>query len=173
MPQLIASTANTQWQQATLTSVEREQIDKEIACYPNRQAACIEALKIVQQHRGWVSDEAVNAIASYLNMSPAQVDGVATFYNLIFRQPVGENVIFLCNSVSCWMMGCDRLKRFIQSKLHIDFGQTSKDGKYTLLPIACLGDCDHAPALMINREHYGRVDTRRLAQLLETESQDQ
>ena len=94
MPQIIASSERSQQLQAQLSESEREAIDKEFHCYPTRQSVCIEALKIVQLHRGWVSDEAVDAIAAYLLMSPAQVDGVATFYNLIFRQPVGKKVIF-------------------------------------------------------------------------------
>ncbi|MEE8057752.1 MAG: NADH-quinone oxidoreductase subunit NuoE [Pseudomonadales bacterium] len=166
MPNIIASTASQQWQKAELSQSEREAIDHEISCYPERQAVCIEALKIVQQHRRWVSDNAVDAIAAYLNMSPAEVDGVATFYNLIFRQPVGEKVILLCNSVSCWMMGCDQLKNTIQQQLNIDFGETTKDDKYTLLPIPCLGDCDHAPALMINDQHFGNVDPLQLEKIL-------
>lgn len=165
MPDIIASTA--EYNNTTLSVAECEAIDHEISCYPRPQAACIEALKIVQQHRGWVSDEAVQAIADYLAMSPAEVDGVATFYNLIFRRPVGENVIFLCNSVSCWIMGCDRLKTTIKNKLQIDFGETTADGKFTLLPITCLGDCDNAPALMINKAHYNRIDCDQLSQLLD------
>lgn len=169
MPDLITSTAIQQRQQAKLSGPEREAIDHEISCYPEPQAVCIEALKIVQQHRGWVSDEAVDAIAAYLNMSPAQVDGVATFYNLIFRRPVGDKVIFLCNSVSCWVMGCGKLKAHIQQQLHIDFGDTTADGRYTLLPITCLGDCDHAPALMVNDEHFSNVDVLQLEKILSSE----
>jgi NADH-quinone oxidoreductase subunit E len=169
MPQIIASTASTRWQQATLNDEEREAIDKEIQCYPIRQSACIEALKIVQSHRGWVSDDAVDAIAAYLQMSPAQVDGVATFYNLIFRQPVGDKVILLCNSVSCWIMGCEKIQQAIKQKLNIDFGQTTDDGQYTFLPIACLGDCDRAPAMMINQDHYSSVDKQSLDKILSGE----
>ncbi|MBL4827911.1 MAG: NADH-quinone oxidoreductase subunit NuoE [Spongiibacteraceae bacterium] len=169
MPQIIASSERSQQLQAQLSESEREAIDKEFHCYPTRQSVCIEALKIVQLHRGWVSDEAVDAIAAYLLMSPAQVDGVATFYNLIFRQPVGKKVIFLCNSVSCWLMGYEKLKSQLEKKLNIKFGQTSKDGDFTLLPITCLGDCDHAPALMLNKQHYGSVDSVKLEKIVDGE----
>ncbi len=169
MPDLIASTASHQGRKTVLSQRERDAIDHEITCYPERQAVCIEALKIVQQQRGWVSDEAIDAIADYLNMSPAEVDGVATFYNLIFRQRVGEKVILLCNSVSCWIMGCDKLKQVIEQQLNIDFGETSSDEKYTLLPITCLGDCAHAPVLMINDQHFGNVDVLQLEHLLNPE----
>ena len=88
-----------------LTPEERTEIEAEFPHYPNRKAVCIDAMKIVQKHRGWVSDEALHDIGELLGMSDADLDGVATFYNLIFRRPVGRHVIYLCDSVSCWIMG--------------------------------------------------------------------
>ena len=133
-----------------LKEEEKKQIDEEIRQYPFKQGACIEALKIVQQHRGWISDESIRDIADYLQMSADQLDSVATFYNLIFRRPVGEHVIFVCNSVSCWIRGYETISQKIKQRLGIDFGETTKDQRFTLLPIQCLGTCDHAPALMID-----------------------
>lgn len=155
------------WSNSYLSPAERESIEREAQAYPQRDALCIEALRIVQQHRGWVSDDSVAAIADYLGLGAAQVDAVATFYNLIFRQPVGRQVIYLCNSVTCWMLGCDALRARIGKELGIDFGQTSADGEYTLLPITCLGDCDHAPALMIADRHHHDLDPDSLAALLQ------
>lgn len=132
-----------------LSDEEIAEIEAEIACLPNRHAAAIDALKIVQSYRGWVSDESLAAIARLLGMSVDELDGVATFYNLIFRKPVGENVILVCDSVSCWIMGCDAIRERITKTLGIQTGETTADGKYTLLPVTCLGDCDHAPAMMI------------------------
>ena len=110
------------------------------------------------------------AVASSLGVTdPSEVDGVATFYNLIFREPVGRKVIYLCTSVTCWMLGCDKLKGKIHDRLGIGPGETTADGEYTLLPITCLGDSDHAPALMIDKEHYGNVDDQQLEQLLAPE----
>ncbi|WP_020682042.1 NADH-quinone oxidoreductase subunit NuoE [Marinobacterium rhizophilum] len=155
------------WSNNYLSPAERESIEREAQAYPQRDALCIEALRIVQQHRGWVSDDSVAAIADYLGLGAAQVDAVATFYNLIFRQPVGRQVIYLCNSVTCWMLGCDALRARIKAELGIDFGQTSADGEYTLLPITCLGDCDHAPALMIGDRHHHDLDPDSLIALLQ------
>jgi NADH-quinone oxidoreductase subunit E len=93
-----------------LTAEEREEIEAEMARYPTREAVCIEAMKIVQRHRGWVSDESIRDIGELLQMSSADLDGVATFYNLIFRKPVSPHVIMLCDSVSCWFMGYDRIR---------------------------------------------------------------
>ena len=91
-------------------SQERDEILAELAHYPQKRGACIEALKIVQQHRRWVSDESLAEIAELLDMSRDELDNVATFYNLIFRQPVGKHVILLCNSVSCWIMGYEQIR---------------------------------------------------------------
>ena len=116
-----------------LTAQEIQAIDHEIALVPYKKAAVIEALKIVQQHRGWISDESVEAIAEYLEMSPAEVDSVATFYNLIFRKPVGRHVILLCDSISCYVMGYKKLYEALQQKLKIKFGETTADQTFHLV----------------------------------------
>ena len=142
---------------AKLSAEEMREIDHEIQIVPYKKAAVIEALKIVQQHRGWISDESVEAIADYLEMSPAEVDSVATFYNLIFRRPVGRHVILLCDSISCYVMGYKKLQEALQQKLNIKFGGTTGDQCFTLLPNCCLGCCDRAPALMVDEDLYQDV----------------
>ena len=136
----------------SLTEIEIREIEREIQHLPDRQSAAIDALKIVQVHRGWISDNSLAAIAQLLGMSVDELDGIATFYNLIYRQPVGENVILFCDSVSCWLMDGEKVCKKLSEKLEIEFGQTSADNKYTLLPVTCLGDCDHAPAMMVGDE---------------------
>ena len=135
-----------------LTEQEIAEIESEISHLPNRPTAAIDALKIVQVYRGWISDESLNAIANLLGMSAEELDGIATFYNLIYRQPVGEKVILYCDSVSCWLMDGDKVCKKIKQKLNVDYGETTADNKYTLLPVTCLGDCDHAPAMMVGDE---------------------
>lgn len=135
-----------------LSPAELKEIEHELAHYEQPSAATIEALKIVQKHRGWVSDEAVKDIAEKLRTSPADVDSVATFYNLIFRKPVGRHVIFQCDSVSCHIMGADGLRAKLEKKLGIKPGQTTPDGRFTLLPIVCLGTCDRAPAMLVDQD---------------------
>ena len=115
-------------------------------------------MKIVQRHRGWVSDESMRDIGELLGMSPADLDGVATFYNLIFRKPVGRHVIMLCDSVSCWIMGYDRMREHLTSDWESQFGETTADNRFTLLPIVCLGACEHAPAMMIDNDLHGDLD---------------
>lgn len=151
---------------ATLSDSEIGAIDAEIAHVPYRSAVAIEALKIVQIHRGWVSDESLRAIARHLEMSAAELEGIATFYNLIFRQPVGERVILLCNSVTCWIKGCDRLQAAISERLGIGLGETTSDNAYTLLPVTCLGACDRAPVMMVGEELHQDLTEARLDEAL-------
>ncbi len=141
-----------------LTPEETREIEEEAAFYPDRRAGVIEALKVVQRTRGWVSDESVKEIARLLGMTADEVDGVATFYNLVFRSPVGRHVILLCDSVSCWVMGHDAVRERIRSLLGIGLGETTPDGRFTLIPTVCLGACDRAPAMMIDGELYGSLD---------------
>src|SRR5580698_8920119 len=144
-----------------LTAEEISEIETEAAHYPRRDAVCIDALKIVQRHRGWVSDESVRDIAGHLGMSPTDVDSIATFYNLIFRRPVGRHVIMYCDSVSCWIMGNERVRGHLQERLGIEPGQTTPDDRFTLLPIVCLGCCDHAPAMMVDGDLHNDLDPRK------------
>lgn len=149
-----------------LTDQEIEEIEKEVALVPVRRAACIEALKIVQQHRGYISDQSLREIAVFMDMSAEDLDSVATFYNLIFRKPVGRNIILLCDSISCYVMGYEKIYDHLKEHLHIKFGETTPDGRFTLLPNCCLGTCDHAPALMINNELYRNLTHEKLDEIL-------
>lgn len=150
-----------------LSDEDRRAIVGGCAHYPAKRAACIEALKIVQRRRGWVSDESLREVATLLEMTPDELDGVATFYNLIFRQPVGRHVILCCDSVSCWIMGCDRLREHLTTRLSIQPGESTADGRFTLLPIVCLGACDHAPAMMIDDDLHEDLTAQSLDTVLE------
>jgi NADH-quinone oxidoreductase subunit E len=151
---------------AMLTEAEMLAIDHEISFLPYKKAGVIEALKVIKQHRGWVSDDNVEAVAAYLEMSPAEVDSVATFYNLIFRKPVGRHVILLCDSISCYVMGYNKLYVALKQQTGLKFGETSSDGRFTLLPNACLGCCDRAPALMVDEDLFRDVKVEMLEQIL-------
>jgi NADH-quinone oxidoreductase subunit E len=149
-----------------LTADEKKEIEAEIRHYDYKQAACVDALKIVQRHRRWVSDESLRDVAEFLEMTPDELDNVATFYNLIFRKPVGKHVILICDSVSCWIMGYERLRQRLSERLGIGFGETTADERFTLLPIVCLGTCDHAPAMMIDNDLCRDVDPEKLDEIL-------
>jgi len=151
-----------------LSAEERREIEAELLHYPDKQAACIDAMKIVQRYRGWLSDESIREIAEFLGMSPDDLDSVATFYNLIYRKPVGRHVILLCNSVTCWIMGYDRLRERLCQRLGIQLGETTADGRFTLLPIVCLGTCDHAPALLLDNDLHHDLSPDSVEQILES-----
>jgi NADH-quinone oxidoreductase subunit E len=156
-----------------LSEQERREIEAELQHYPDRRALGIDALKIVQQHRGWVSDQGVADVADFLQLPAADLEGVATFYNMLFRKPVGQHVILLCDSVSCWIMGYERLREHLMLRLGIAPGETSADGRFTLLPKVCLGACDHAPVMMIDDLHYQDLDPAGIDRILAGYSQEQ
>jgi NADH-quinone oxidoreductase subunit E len=148
------------------TDDERRQIEEEIKKAAYKQGACVDALKIVQRHRGWVSDE-IRGIAGMLDMTADELDGVATFYNLIFRKPVGKHVILVCDSISCWIMGYEPVREHLKRRLGVGLGETTADGQFTVLPVACLGACDHAPAMMVDDELYLDLTDERIDEILE------
>jgi NADH-quinone oxidoreductase subunit E len=135
-----------------LSPEEIAEIEHELPVFPHRSAASIEALRIVQRHRGWISDESIKDIAAFLQMSADELDSIATFYNMIYRKPVGRHVIHVCDSVSCWIMGYEGVKQALARKLGVEYGETTKDGRFTLLPIPCLGCCDRAPAMFVGED---------------------
>jgi NADH-quinone oxidoreductase subunit E len=140
-----------------LTEEEKKEITAELAHCDLKSAVSIEALKVVQKRRGWVSDESVRDLASLLDMTPAEMDAVATFFNFIYRKPVGRHVIAICDSMVCWSLGYDPLRELLQKKLGIAFGETTSDNRFTLLPAACLGACDRAPAMLVDEDLHGPV----------------
>ena len=142
-------------------------IEAEKRHYDDPRAASIGALKIVQKRHGWVPDAAIPAIGRQLGISAADVEGVATFYNLIFRRPVGRHVIKVCDSVACFLTGYEEVRDELCKQLGLKFGQTSPDGRFTLLPICCLGACDRGPALMINDDTHFVLAPQDIPALLE------
>jgi NADH-quinone oxidoreductase subunit E len=150
-----------------LTDVERREIEAEFPHYPYKHNLVIDALQVVQRHRGWISDESIRDIAAFLDMSPDEVDGVATFYNLIFRKPVGRHIIRMCNSITCWLTGYQRVLDRVNVSLGIGFAQTTGDGQFTLLPIQCLGACDRAPAMMVDEELYLDLTPEKVDEILQ------
>lgn len=150
-----------------LTEQEQNEIRTVIQHEHNARAACPDALKIVQRHRGWVSDKALADVAAELGMTTTEVDAVATAYNLIFRRAVGRHVILMCDSVVCYVMHYEKLRQYLQVQFGIKPGQTTSDGRFTLLPIACLGACDLAPAAMVDGKLYGNLTPDSLGTILE------
>jgi len=150
-----------------LTDEERRELDGAVVHYARRSSAIITALKIVQAHRGWLSAEAVADVAEYLGLTPSDIDSRTTFYNLLFREPVGRHVILVCNSFACWELGYDDVRAHLEERLGVTLGGTSADGRFTLLPIVCLGACDVAPAMLIDDELHGDLTPESIDEILE------
>ena len=149
-----------------MSTEEIKEIDEAIGTVPYKKAACIEALKAVQHHRKWISDESLKEVADYMEMTTEELDSVATFYNLIFRKPVGRHIILLCDSISCWVLGYESIRDHLTTRLGIKYGETTSDGRFTLLPNPCLGTCDCAPALMIDSDLYRNLSVDQLEEIL-------
>jgi NADH-quinone oxidoreductase subunit E len=149
-----------------LTEEERREIELAVAQSDQKRGAVVEALKIVQRQRGWVPDESLRDLAGFLEMTPDEIDAIATFYSLIFRRPVGRHVILICDSISCWIMGTEDLRAHLTARLGIGLGETSADGRFTLLPISCLGACDRAPAMMIDEDLHQDLSREKIDQIL-------
>lgn len=152
---------------AILTEQERHDIEHYMHHYPDPRAASLDALKIVQKRNGWVNDAQVTAIAQLLGIAATDIEGVATFYNRIYRQPVGRHVILLCDSIACFLMGAESLADAFKRHLGIQLGQTTSDNRFTLLPICCLGNCDKAPTLMIDEDTIDLMSASDIATVLE------
>ncbi len=149
-----------------LSEKEIQEINSELAHAVTKASASVDALNIIQRHRGWVSDEAVNDVGALLEMTADEVDAVATFYSFIFRKPAGRHVILICDSISCWVMGYNPLLDLIKNNMGIAFGETTEDKRFTLLPISCLGACDRAPAMMVDDDLYGPVTPELIDKIL-------
>jgi NADH-quinone oxidoreductase subunit E len=121
----------------------------------------------VQDHYGYLSDEAMVEVAELLEMSPLEVEELATFYTFVYREPVGKYVIHICDSLVCWLDGYESIRDHLCKKLEIEMGETTTDGLFTLLPVCCIGYCDRAPAVLINRKVYGPLTIEKLDEILE------
>ncbi|HUZ61532.1 MAG TPA: NADH-quinone oxidoreductase subunit NuoE [Hanamia sp.] len=150
-----------------ISDKEQKEIEDMFPQVPYKKAVCIDALRIVQKYHGWVSDEAVKELSEIIEMSPDEIDSVATFYNNVFRKPVGRHVIMICDSISCWVMGYEQILEALKNKLSIKYGETTADNRFTLLPIVCLGNCDHAPTMIIDRDLHNDVTIDKLEDILE------
>ena len=144
----------------------KQELTQRIASAVTPREAAVDVMKELQAHYGWLTDEAVVEAGELLGLSPLQVEELATFYEMIYRRPVGRNVIHVCDSISCWAMGGESLLQKIGGLLGIEAGGTTGDGLFTLLPCCCLGNCGQAPTLMIGETIYGKVTVESAAEIL-------
>ena len=145
----------------------KKSLQKNIASMDHPRELVVDVMFAVQDHYGYLSDKAVEEVAELLDMSPLEVEQLATFYTFIYREPVGKYVIHVCDSVICWMEGHESLLDHLSGRLGINLGETTPDGMFSLLPVCCIGYCDRAPAIMINKKVYGPLTIEKLDDILE------
>ena len=150
----------------------KKEIKERIAAAFTHREATVDVMKALQAHYGWLTDEAVVEAAALLGLSPLQVEELATFYEMIYRRPVGRKVIHVCDSISCWSLGGESLLQQLAAILGINVGETTTDKLFTLLPCCCLGNCGQAPTLMIGDRIYGKVTVASAAEILRQERVD-
>ena len=146
--------------------LKKSLIDK-IASVEHPRELVVDVMFALQDHYGYLSDEALEEAAILLGMTPLEMEELATFYTFVFREPVGKYVIHVCDSIICWMNGYESIREFLSQKLGIKMGETTSDGLFTLLPVCCIGYCDRAPAILINRKVYGPLTPEKLDNILE------
>lgn len=152
-------------------SLKKELQNRVAAAITNREAA-VDVIKELQRHYGWLTDEAVEEAAALLGLSPAQVEELATFYEMIYRQPVGRKVIHVCDSISCWAVGGETMMASLEKHLGLRVAETTADGMFTLLPCCCLGNCGDGPTMMIGDKIYGNLTSSRLEEIIAGERVD-
>ncbi len=141
-------------------------LQQKIASADHPRELAVDIMMAVQNHYGYLSDEAVQEAARLLEMTPLELEELATFYDFIYREPVGKFVIHVCDGVVCWMNGYDSVLNHLFKRLGIKPGETTEDGMFTVLPTACIGYCDLSPAMLINGKAYGPLTPEKIDDIL-------
>jgi NADH-quinone oxidoreductase subunit E len=155
-----------------LSEVEIAEFRQKVEAAPHPGELVIDILRAIQKNNGWVPDAGVELTAELLGISPLQVEEVSTFYDKIYRQPVGKRVIHVCDSICCWSRGSEEIFTYLQQKLGIKPGETTADGIFTLLPTCCLGACGEAPTMLIGFNLYGGLTVEKIDGILENERRE-
>lgn len=144
-------------------------LEQRVAAAIEPREAAVSIMKELQRHYGWLTDEAVTEAAGLLGLSPLQIEELATFYEMIYRRPVGKRVIHVCDSISCWAMGGESLLQQLAARLGIGVGETTGDGMFTLLPCCCLGNCGESPTMLVGDNLYGGLTLEKALDILQEE----
>ena len=143
-------------------------IEEYLERYPTKQAALLPVLWLCQDRWGWLSPGVMRAVAKRLELTPAYVKGVVTFYTMYRTAPPGRYLLQVCTTLSCQLCGASGLVEHLQERLGIDFGETTPDGRFTLLGVQCLGACGEAPVIQINDDYYTELTVEKLDRILDT-----
>ncbi|MBF8259279.1 MAG: NADH-quinone oxidoreductase, E subunit [Actinobacteria bacterium] len=145
----------------------RREFDRLLTRYPDKEAVILPALYLAQGEFGYVSNEAIEYIAGLLGISPARIEGVATFYTMFNRNPVGKYHVQICRNISCSLLGAEHLIEHVSKKLGVRPGETTPDGKFTLTKVECLGSCGTAPVMQVNDDYHENLTEEKIDALLD------
>jgi NADH-quinone oxidoreductase E subunit len=145
----------------------RAKHDRLLTRYPNREAAILPTLYLAQREFGYLSDEAILYVADLLGFTPARIYGVATFYTMYNKKPVGKYHLQVCRNLSCSLMGAEHLIEHVARKIGVKPGETTADGKFTLSTVECLGSCGTAPVMQVNDDYYENLTEESIDAILD------
>jgi NADH-quinone oxidoreductase subunit E len=145
----------------------RQELRDKIGSTEHPRELAVDIVFALQERYGYLSDQLLQEAAEFLGMTPLELEEIATFYEFIYREPVGKYVIHVCDGVVCWMQNHQSILDELRGRLGIQPGETTPDGLFTLLPVCCIGYCDRAPAMMINRRVYGELTPERIDGILQ------
>jgi NADH-quinone oxidoreductase subunit E len=150
-----------------LTTERNRELDEILKRYPTKMAACIPALHLCQDQNGWVSEDVITFVAHRLDLPPAHVKGVVTFYTLFNQHPVGKHTVWVCRTLPCALRGAGEVLEHCEKRLGIKAGETTKDGKITLKTAECLASCGTAPMVQVDKAYHENLTLAKVDQLLD------
>ena len=137
-----------------------------VSRYPKKEAAMLPVLYLAQREFGYLSSEAIEYVAKLMDLSPARVYGVVTFYTMLHMKPIGKYHIQVCRTLPCALVGAEKITTLLKSKLAIEVGETTPDGKFTLAEVECLASCGTGPMMQINDDYYENLTQEKVEEIL-------
>lgn len=138
-----------------------------VSVYPKKRSALIPMLLLAQKEQGYITNEAVDYVAKYIELNPSEVDSILSFYTLLRRNPVGKYHIMICTNLSCLLRGSDDIETCVKRKLGINFGEVTPDGLFSAIEFECLASCTTAPVMQVNGEFYENLDVKKTEEILD------
>lgn len=149
-----------------LSDKAKSEIQQLKARYPHPNSALLPALALAQKEHGWLSPEVLEEVAAVMDLSPAQVGSVASFYTMFNRRPVGKYLIQVCTNIACSLLGAEHIVEHLKRQLGINVGETTPDGRFTLMEVECLGSCGTAPVMQVNDTYYENLTAEKVDEIL-------
>jgi NADH-quinone oxidoreductase subunit E len=138
-----------------------------VSIYPRKRSALIPMLLLAQKEQGYITNEAVDYVANYVELNPSEVDSILSFYTLLRRKPVGKYHIMICTNLSCLLRGSDDIETCVKHKLGINLGEVTSDGLFSAIEFECLASCTTAPVMQVNGEFYENLDVKKTEEILD------